>query len=181
MGPNAPGGRDRFGVFLNGFTGWEGFYQLEHIVIASDNDEDPNVSFDHVRAQIANSKPKATPPVVYGVPNQPLKREPGSPSTVSVIMLPWTGKKGNLELLCLKAASNAAQPIAVCVDQFALCTGVDAWSGTKQAKMKLNSILASQNKNNPMIGLGNVWRDNKALIPLTDPCFDRIADFLQGF
>ena len=166
---------------MKGFTSWEGFYQLNHIVIVSDNDEDPNASFDNVCAQIANSNPEATPPVVYGVPDQPLKMEAGTPSTISVLMLPWTGEKGNLELLCLEAASNAANPIAVCVDQFALCTGVDAWPGTKQSKMKLNSILASQNKKDPMIGLGNVWRDNRSLIPLTDPCFDRIADFLKGY
>jgi hypothetical protein len=174
------GGNSGFAHFLTGLPTWPNFYQLQHIVIVADNDDDPTRSFDRVRAQVAQAQPAAIPRVSYGVPAQPQQSAPGTPAAVTVLMLPWTGIVGNLEALCLEAVSHAHLAAAECVNRFAECSGVNAWSINAQSKMKMCTFLAGKNHQNPSLGLGNVWRDNPGLIPVDDGCFDEIADFLAS-
>jgi hypothetical protein len=169
------GGNTQFDLFLMAIAPWVGFENLKHIVIATDND-DAN-SFNAVASLIARAKPKATPAIKYGVPTKPLERAGGTPATVSVLMVPGD-EHGNLEHLCLRALDPND---LVCVNQFAQCSGADAWRTNKKSKMKLQSYFASKHEDNPGITLGNVMRDVPNLIPLAHPCFDHIADFLRGF
>jgi hypothetical protein len=176
-----PGGNTGFEGFLRGVPAWPNFYGLQHIVLAADNDTNPVASFTSIQNQITSANPSATPPVAYGLPAQPEVTVPGNPATMTVLMLPAAGIRGNLETLCLQAITHAFPATSVCVDQFAQCTGADAWPLNNLSKMKVTAFLSGQHRDNPSLGLGNVWRDDPALIPLNDPCFDQIAAFLTRF
>lgn len=175
------GGIDQFGPLLRGVVAYEGFPNVTDILVAADADETPEQNFAKVRDQIAAARPETVPPVHFSIPSAPLERK-GDRPTVTVLMIPWAGVKGNLESLCLSAAQDTAAASARCVDQFADCTGASGWPEVgKLGKMKLRSLLAAKHKRDPFIGLGNVWVQNEDLIPLGHASFDKIADVLAGY
>jgi hypothetical protein len=77
------------------------------------------------------------------------------------------------------AAYRAAPKIAACVDALAGCTGADKWTAAKLAKMKLHALIASSHEAKPHLSPAYVWSDKTNLVPLNDPIFDQISDFLQ--
>ena len=177
------GGIDQIDNFLRGVATWEGFDQLTDILIVADNDLTPSENFKKVCDAIDSAKPERLPPVNYGVPGKPLERAAGT-VRVSVLMVPWEGRPGNLESLCLGPAQSASKDVSDCTDAFANCAGVSGWdSETLRAEMKLRSILAVRHQKNPFIGFGKVWTKggDPKLIPLDDHAFDAIADVLKGF
>lgn len=177
------GGRDKFTEYLNGAVATTGFDKVEAILIVSDNDADPARSFTCIQELIGSADPIdgfVTPPKKFQAPTSPLTATVGVPK-IAVMMLPWTNIPGALETLCLQAAVRASPKIAACVDEFAKCSDIKAWSQSKQDKMRLRSLIASQNNKNPDLSLAWLWNKNSGLIPLTDPVFDQIANFLRDF
>jgi hypothetical protein len=101
---------------------------------------------------------------------------------VTVLLIPWHDQPGNLECLCLPAAVHAAGGLSKCVDDFADCAGVEQWGrANAEGKMKLRSLLAAGHRSDPFIGLGRVWNDAPALIPLDHSGFDRVWDEVARF
>jgi hypothetical protein len=183
------GGRDQFGSYLLGLPSIRGFYDLTDIILVADCDDKPDESFKYICDQISNAKPQATPLVTFTapkIPNVPRAKDAslarGEPY-ISILMLPWAGEVGCLETLCLKSAADAAPAVAVCMEEYAQCVSVDQWPVSKQAKMKLQALMAGAFKDNPAIALGRVWTENpkETLVPLKHPCFDRLETFLKSF
>ena len=173
-GPNSGGGISQFGPLLTAMRTWKTFDIVTDILIVADNDLDPDENFNKVRTQI-----EATGQ--YAIPNAPLVKESGTP-TIQVMMIPGTKKQGNLESLCVEAAIDAHPDIAKCVDNFADCVDADCWEEvTLREKMRLRSLLAAAHKPDPFIGLGNTWREEPTLIPLSHSCFDWIAKVLSSY
>ncbi len=174
------GGIDKISAFLTGIVVWEGFYDLTDILILADNDLNPAENFEKVRQQIIDAKPVATPPVVYPVPDAPLTKAAGNPS-ITICMMPGGNQHGNLETLCLPSARSANQAATECVAQFAQCAGADQWEEiTLRSKMEMHSLLAIQHREDPSIGLRNIWRENPAVIPLDHASFTPIAEVIRN-
>lgn len=76
---------------------------------------------------------------------------------------------------------ETSQKVSRCIDGFVHRVGADRWPASKLAKMKLQLILAGQNRSNPSVSLSNVWRDKLPFNPLDHPCFKDLYDFLSVF
>ena len=169
------GGIDKLGWLLAGIRAWNGFTAVTDLLIVADNDTDPDGNFARVGQQLANAgyPVPAAPLAAAEAPNQP---------RVCVLMLPWTNEQGTLDALCLGPARAAAPGIASCVDAFAACVQASGQDhAQRQAAMALRVLLAGAHAKNPGIGLGRVWQDNPALIPLDHAAFDRVARVLADF
>jgi len=169
------GGRGAFGQMLSALRLVRGFDDLTGIVVVSDNDEDPEAAFRATVEQITSAHG-------YSAPREPLVvvRNPGSPPLL-VMALPWIGRPGTLETLCLEAAYAQHPGIGVCLDRYVDCAGVAAWSLTKRLKMQMRSILTASCRSDPNTSLVYAWSRPEALIPLGHPCFNQVAEFLAGF
>jgi hypothetical protein len=174
--PIRPGsGRSEFGRFLSSASTNESFISnVKSILIASENDSNEEVSFAEVRREIEKSNE-------FPIPNaaQVVARSGSKPSVV-VLMIPIR-QLGNLESLCLQAA-YAKWGLQADLDQFVKVTPAAGWPLGKQAKMKMQTILAATNSNQPDTGFGAHWNQPDLFrVPLDHQCFDGIVNFLQGF
>ena len=172
----APGGRSGFPQRLKALQVESGFSNIMGILVTSDNDEDPNRSFGDIQAKLREAGG-------FGVPVQPsiaARSQDGFP-TVVVLMLPRTGQQGNLETLCLPAIYDRWPNIKTCLDEFAMCAGVEAWPIGKASLMRLRSMIAAVCRSDPNTGLPYAWSRTEELIPLEHNCFDHIADLIRDF
>jgi hypothetical protein len=97
------------------------------------------------------------------------------------MMLPWTGVHGALDTLCFTSAANKRDTIAAAVNCFAATTGAAAWPAPKDSKMKLRSLTSAAHQDDPYLSPAWVWSDGTDLVPLNDPAFNQIVDFLRDF
>jgi hypothetical protein len=172
----ASGGIDSFHRLLDAIRTWSGFEKLQQLSIVADADDDPHGNFQRVRRQVEAAK-------IYPVPTEPLveafPQEGAGVPSVRIVILPSAGEQGCLETLCLSAALSISAPYAACVEAFAACADVETWPRVaKRHQMKLTALLAVSHPKNPAIGLGNVWRDARHLIPLDHAVFDALSDIL---
>ncbi|MBL8660467.1 MAG: hypothetical protein JNM75_12010 [Rhodospirillales bacterium] len=167
-----PGGKDGFRLFLLAIRAWTSFPRLKELVIVADSDADPTAAFQSVAEHLRAAGG-------YPVPVTPHDKAAGSPSVV-VLMVPWHDLQGALETICFDAAAGAHPAEAGCVNKFASCTGADNWPPQKFAKMRIHALVAATHRQNPGVGLGNVWAQAPSLIPISAPAFDRIADFFRN-
>ena len=176
------GGNTRFADALNALTAVPGFEQVERLLIVADNDVNPATEFQAVVNAINAAAPILGPPASrFVAPPTPQVKAGGAPYVV-VLMIPWTNVAGNLDTMCLAAAmANAPAPMPNCVNDFALCANVQHWPITSLAKMKFRSFLAASWQTNPYISPTHVWSNRTNLVPLTDPTFNGIVDFLRRF
>jgi hypothetical protein len=168
------GGRAAFGRYLSSVSVDETFMQnVKAVLIISDNDSDPEASFKEVQHELRSAR--------FPVPDavQTLARKRPLPATV-VLMLP-IGSPGNLENTCLPAAYskwNLEAPL----DEFVKRTPANSWQIGKQAKMRIQTILAATNEKQPDTGFSGHWKQAQEYqIPLDHACFDGIAEFLKDF
>lgn len=173
------GGTSGFPRALVGIETATGFDRITEIVIAADNDEEPDKNFKWVIDCISTKPKLGSPARDIAIPTVPNVRTEAEISATA-LMLPWAKVPGSLDSLCLEAASAAHATQSRCVEIYTGCVGADRWPVSKQAKMKLRSLFAGTHKKNPDIGFGNVWRDKSGLVPLKDKCFDQLADFLRS-
>ena len=152
-----------------------GLRRFDKVLIVSDNDDEPDQSFERVRAQIETHfgfAPPAADQVVNG------------PPYLKIQMIPADGELGNLETLCIEAARRADAEKAGHVDTFAALARTDNWdSACRKGEMWLRSNLAARCEGDPFVTLRNVFtvRRNQFLIPINDQSFDAISDVLSGF
>ena len=169
------GGRGGFGEVLSGLRVRPDFKNIRAVVLLSDNDENPDTSFNEVKAQINEAGG-------FSVPTQPLNvvQTPDHPDLVTV-MLPWTDQIGCLETLCLPSTLEAWPNLRPCIEEYSRCTDVGTWPKSKQSKMQLRSIFSAACKTDPNTSLTYAWSRNPPLIPLGHHSFDQLADFLRTF
>jgi hypothetical protein len=174
--PDNRGGRSKIGPWLDaarGATGWDNIYG---VLLISDNDDNPAASFDEVRASLTAGQWKAIPAAERTVAT-------GVDLYVDtvILMLP-PGQAGSLETLCLTAAYSKWQNIKIPLDTFVQAVGVNVWSANREAKMRLASLIAATCNARPDTGfVGHWWEDARYHVPLNEPVFDDLADFLRGF
>ena len=99
-------------------------------------------------------------------------------------MVPWDKETGNLECLCIEAATNKNKNLGSLTSQFAAQAGVDKWkSECRRKEMWLRANLAVRCEWDPFVSLRNVFSDtgNRDLIPLADNSFKKIHDALVSF
>ena len=172
-----PDGNSGFGKWLTALAPQTGIDKHAGILIATDNDSDPEASFRAIQKQIKLARG-------YGVPDAPgaIKASQDDKPPVAVLVLPGDGELGCLETLCLKAALDRRRKLAKCIRGYLQCIGTADWTVSNKAKLRMRCLLAAACKKNPNTGLPFAWTKEKGrpedLIPLKHRCFDRVADFL---
>jgi hypothetical protein len=170
------GGVTNFGEDLRNISVSESFLEnVKAVLVVGDNDSDMAASLQIVRDQL-----KSAPG--FGVPDveRVVAESTGGLPKVVILMLPM-GEPGNLESLCLEAA-YAKFGLKQELDTFVATSPARDWSVGKQAKMRMQTILAATNKSKPDAGFGGHWSSpDKYHLPVDHQCFNELADFLVGF
>jgi hypothetical protein len=152
--------------------------KLEKILIVADNDGDPPMALQKVQ-QYINDTADFLAKLRYMAPVQEQVSAGTNPS-ITILMLPWSGQSGALDTLCLVAARNREPAIAGCVDAFATCVNPIGWVQPREDKMKLRALISATHTD-PYISPAWVWRDGTNVVPLSDPVFNQIEEFLRAF
>jgi hypothetical protein len=171
------GGRPQFGRYLASISVDEMFIEnVKAVLIISDNDAVPADSFAEVQEQIRLAETFPVPTAEMTV-----ARTKDSPAVV-VLMLPMGGLAGNLESLCLDAAYSKWPDIKPHLDTFVTNTPPNGWPTGKQAKTRMQTILAATNSKQPDTGFAGHWdQPIQFRVPVDHSCFDGLANFLTGF
>jgi hypothetical protein len=171
------GGRSQFGRYLSSISVDEAFVEnVKVVLIVSDNDTDPAVSFAEVQEEIRSSKTFPAPTAELAI-----ARSKDGPAVV-VLMLPMGDGPGNLESLCYEAAMTKWPLLIPHLDEFVGNCPPAAWSLGKQAKMRMQTILASTNDQQPDTGFAGHWNQPAQFrVPLDHACFDELTEFLRNF
>ncbi len=172
-------GRSRFAEAIKAYriSRTKIYRSLSDIVIVADNDENPDASFRNVCDQIEK---------VFGpgtAPERPQQKTMTKPA-VTVLMIPWTDKRGHLEKLCVSAAKAADKKIAEHVDYFMALIVSEKWNNeSRQGKAWLRTNLAARCAADPFVPLGHIFSKDeyRTLIPLEDNSFKDIHNFLAEF
>lgn len=166
------GGVKNFGEILTAIEVEREILERRCVLIVADNDGMPASRFQDVQNQIrlAGYAPPESP-------RQPKAQESKLPPII-IFMLPWDSSQGCLETVCLSAAANANPRQLECVDSLMQCVGVSEWDLAKSEKLRLRAYLASVCKTDPNTGLQYAWSRSETLIPIDDPCFNQIAEYL---
>jgi hypothetical protein len=146
------------------------------ILIVADNDDDPAKAFADIQAQIRSAEK-------LGVPDKPRQRAPSTAPLppVAVLMLPWDDVAGCLETLCYQASSKKWPRNGECVEDFIKCTGIGGWVPQSLSKAKMNGMIASICEEDPATSMQYVWSRKQNIVPVDDPCFEQIANYLSTF
>jgi hypothetical protein len=173
IGRDHTGGVSKIGAYLNiiGGIGSTFLPTVKRLVVAVDNDNEEAFSGARGQLTIAN----------YNLPDNPKEfvRTDGKPD-VAILLVP-ENPPGCLETLCYAAAATKWNPLVRPLETYFLATQAVNWSATKQAKMKVQCMLASTCEPNPGVSLHDHWqRDDQYQIPVTDPSFQSIVDFLTS-
>ena len=175
------GGDTRFTEALDELPSIPGFERVERVLIVADNDLAPDDAFNRVVKSINATADILGPPASrFSAPPAPRQIIGESPK-VAVLMMPATGINGSLSTICWTAANNAAGSNSACVDEFAQCTGANAWPITKLAKMKLRALISGTHQKQPDLSVAYVWSKGTNIVPLSDPVFYDVRDFLINF
>lgn len=167
------GGRGSFGKDLGAISVNEFFIaKVRAILVVSDNDT--ATSFAEVQAQIRKAPTLPVPDT-----ERTVARRAGAPDIV-VLMLP-IGELGNLETLCLRAA-HAKWGLETELNAFARATPANGWLLGKQSKMKMQTMLAATNSEQPDCGFTGHWNQKAEFrVPVDHSTFDSVCDFIRDF
>jgi hypothetical protein len=166
------GGVDKFGQHLRNVALQEDFIaNVKTIIVVSDNDD--NRAFGRVCHQIQHAG--------YSVPQKAgefvsTRNRP----RLGILMIP-SDPPGCLETLCRQAAERKWPALVQPLNAYMLASPSSQWSATKQSKTAVECIMAATCRQQPEVTLGNLWqKDIQYHIPLEDPAFKDIVDFLGG-
>jgi hypothetical protein len=172
LGDDLRGGWSKLGTYLKGLGVSPTFAaNVRKVVLVADNDEAS--SFENIRGEVTKAG--------YSVPDAPKQfvSTAGKPE-VAILMIPDTFP-GCLETLCYAAASNRWSTLIDPLATYFAVTPAANWSSTKQAKMKVQCLLASTCEKNPGVALHDHWlKDAQYHIPVTDPAFQDAVAFLNS-
>jgi hypothetical protein len=178
----ARGGNTQWGRTLAAIIGTRKFETLDGLIIVVDNDDNPK------QAVLSAQRAIITSPVFAGPPKRKIRRPQRTmfstkgPPKVAIVPMPAVGQPGALESLCIQAAQTVVPATVIgCADQFIRCNGIDQWTTSKQAKVKMRAIIAASHKRNPEMTLSKLWEQRPDLVPVADPVFADIAAFLRAF
>jgi hypothetical protein len=172
------GGYTKYGEFLKNAPTATGFSVLKAVLIVADNDDCPEQRFQEIQAQLRQTAKG------YGIPKHPLEVAKSSSDlpSIAVMMLPLDGQHGNLETICLIAAYDRWPELKTPLDEYVSQTHANEWNELRQAKMRVQCLLAATCQQNPYTTLSTLWtRPEQYHIPLDHPCFEDIVNALRGF
>jgi hypothetical protein len=162
------GGKTKLAEYLAGVSKDDFFQDFVYSLgIVRDADDSPDGAFQSVCGALE----KANLPV----PVKPMKPKSGI-KQVSVMILPFSNKKGALENLCLEAV--VADPAIKCVDDYFKCLSQQGANGpnTKDdAKARVKVFLAS--REDPTLPVGRAAQ--KGYWPFDNKAFAYVAKFLK--
>lgn len=166
------GGRANFGSDLGAISVNQSFIDnVKAVLLISDNDAVPATSFAEVQAELR----KAGFPVPAA--EKTVARADGFPDVV-IFMLP-PGTPGNLESYCLEAA-HSKWGLKANLDTFVAAAPANAWALNKQAKMRVQTLLAATNSSQPDCGFSSHWKQAEQFrIPLEHASFNPLVAFLR--
>jgi len=170
VGTDTSGGIDKIGQYLKGLTAATTFSIVRKIVVAADNDD--GAAFPRVCTELRKAN--------YSVPSaaKQFVQTAGKPD-LAILMIP-DEFPGCLESLCFMAATNKWSALEAPFVAYFGATPATGWTVSKQAKMKVQCMLASTCKQNPQVALHDIWqKEPKYHIPVTDPVFQTIVAFLR--
>ena len=170
------GGRTKVGAWLSLMMKTSETFQenVKAVLIISDNDDDPDLSFREIQASLRAAGG-------FGVPERErtVVQQPGYPA-ILIFMIP-PGEPGNLETLCLPAAYSK-WPFKEALDVYVRATPASDWGLGKQSKMRMQALLAAICKKQPDTTFTWHWQQPKEYrVPVSDPCFNDVVDFLNQF
>ena len=170
-----PHGWQGFSDLLIGLSANRNFGDLSLIVVAADNDGQPYRSFQNIQGQVSSAG-LAQPPQPRAI-----IETAGRPSVV-ILMLPWDDDPGSLETLCLPSIYRANPELRTCVEEYVRCAGANEWDNlSKKSKLQVQCCLSALCRSDPNTPLSHAWSRAETLVPLTDTCFDQVADFFSQF
>lgn len=169
------GGWQNFGNELKALEVSQGFHDtVKGILVVGDNDLDLAASFQRLQDQVRVAG--------YNAPeaDRRIAQTNGKPA-IGILMIP-IGEIGALETVCLEAA-YAQWNLREVVDSFVRATPAKDWDVVKQAKMRMQSVLAATHKKQPDAGFASHLRSARPPFRLNfgAPCFNGITDFLNLF
>lgn len=169
------GGNSKFGTWLNTAFKVPAFKKnVKAVLVVSDNDSNGMASFEALQRVLTAAQGFPIPRA-----DRTVAKAEGFPSIV-IFMLPH-GELGSLETLCLGPAYGK-WPIEASLNQFFDSSPAKDWNPSKQAKMRLQCMIAANCKQRPEAGFSGLWwQDEEYHLPLGDPAFDDISEFLAGF
>jgi hypothetical protein len=170
------GGITNYGSDLNNISVSESFLaKVKAVLVVADNDSDMVDSFSTVQAELRKADGFGVPEVEQDVANS----KHGLPKVV-VLMIPM-GKPGNLESLCLEAV-HFKFGLKQELDTFVSSAPAQGWSIGKQAKMRIQTMLAATNQKQPDAGFAGHWSSPPQFrVPVDHSCFDDVVTFLRNF
>lgn len=156
-----------------------GFDGVDDVIIVSDNDDDPTLSFGRVRSQLKKAIDDANVQREWALPDAPGIRVAGSPS-VSIWMWPSAGQPGCLETVLWQIVQRKYAAQAACVEAALLCSGANNWAVSKRDKARIRCFMSLMVKKNPALALSLAWRDEAQLFPVDSKEFTPVAQFLAS-
>jgi hypothetical protein len=172
---NPTGGRGKFGSYLSGAVEAPTFKEnTRAVLIITDADADRNESLRLVQATLREN----------GLPVPERERQVVRHQDwldIVVLLVPLAGN-GNLETLALPAAHQKWR-MAGALDAFVTASPARNWDASKQAKMRMQSIIAANCEEKPDSGFCHLWqRNDRYHLDLNHDCFNDVASFLErGF
>jgi hypothetical protein len=140
------------------------FSKIVSIGIIRDANADPKAAFQSVRDALKAAE--------LPIPKQ-LMRPVAGPPKVAVMLLPPTGRSGELEDLCLEAVKD--EPIMSCVDQYFKCIhDLGIKRPRKMSKAKIAALLSYQEDPTNSVGLSAV----KGFWDFKNDAFLKVKNFL---
>ena len=170
FGSDSSGGANKIREYLKGLNADSSFSVVRKVIVVGDNDD--AAAFQRIRAEVvaANYIAPAAPRQFIQTPKKP---------ELAILMVP-DAPPGCIESLCLAAAATKWPQLTAPLGTYFNSTDAPNWNSSKQAKMKVECILASTCEQNPQVALSDIWQKNgQYQIPLDDPVFQDIVDFLR--
>lgn len=176
-------GKDYFFQVLNGLTVLRGFDRLKGIMIIQDSDDDPSNALREIGNQVKKAnRAEELPENKFSRPSELLKpsfsvnRPP-----ILAVTIPWIDRTGCLETLVLPSVEQTYPAILECLEDYSRCTGnVLQWSASKQAKMRLASLIAAICKKDPTCAIQNMWSKEEFKDLLDHESFDQIDELFRN-
>jgi hypothetical protein len=180
----AGGGVGRLGVGLNALSGDpSGWASLKGVLVIADSANTPAETFGLVCRKLRKDGPYkengtvfVAPAGVGAVANQNFGPR------IAIQTVP-VGAPGALENLCSAAIEGAKPWITQCVEAYLACGQfqVAQWNAEKQAKARLQCIIAALYKSDPNKGLQYLLKAARHPIPFNSPAFTPIIREIRRF
>ena len=148
--------------------------EVEGVLVIADSDGNQAKAFAEVRVGLAKFP---IPPKAFSVVKQRSLR-------TGVFLLPGEGRTGALEHLLLEVVRGDRPDLIAHVETYRNNTlGTEQWSENKNAKMKMQCIVAATCKRNPYCSLSWIWDEKYDAVPVRpdSPALQELSDFLVAF